>query len=124
MVRDLDISVDVVDVPTVRDEMGIAISSRNMLLSPDELHVARCLAEALAAASTRWDSGERDAASLREAIEMVIRDEARAKLDYASVADVETLREYSGRVTGPVIVSLAVYIGGVRLIDNTLLGAS
>jgi pantoate--beta-alanine ligase len=123
VIRDLDIPVEIVGVPTVRDPAGIAISSRNMLLAPEELQAARCLSRALGETITCWQCGERDADSLREAMKVVIRDEPRATLDYVSIADPATLGECNGRVAGPVIASLAVYVGGVRLIDNACLSA-
>lgn len=124
MVKDLNIDVTIVGVPTVRDENGIALSSRNQLLAPDELIAARCLNRALTAAGSLWQLGERDADRLRDAMVDGIRAEPLATLDYASIADPETLRECTGTVAGPVIASLAVHIGGVRLIDNMTLGAA
>ena len=124
MVKDLNIDVRIVGVPTVRDENGIALSSRNQLLAADELIAARCLNRALTAAGSLWQLGERDADRLRDAMVDMIRAEPLATLDYASIADPETLRECTGTVTGPVVASLAVHIGGVRLIDNMTLGAA
>lgn len=122
MVRDLNVPVDIVGVPTVRDEHGIALSSRNRMLSPQELVAARCLNQALNAARDRWEQGERNADVLREHMEAIITREPLAVLDYASVADPATLKECLDGVTGSAIASLAVRFGNVRLIDNMSLG--
>jgi pantoate--beta-alanine ligase len=123
MVMDLNLPVEIVAVPTVREPDGVALSSRNVLLDPEERLAARCLYRALDAAKQSWCQGERDADVLREVMRSVIASEPMATLDYASIAHPETLDECSGRVTGPALASLATRIGQVRLIDNLLLGA-
>jgi len=120
MVRDLNIPVEIVVCPTVREPDGLAMSSRNTYLSPEERRAATVLFRALQAARARYEAGERDAERLREAMREVIRAEPLARLDYVSVADPETLQELS-RVEGRALLSLAVYIGRTRLIDNLLL---
>ncbi|WP_448605309.1 pantoate--beta-alanine ligase [Thermoflexus hugenholtzii] len=120
MVQDLNIPVEIVICPTVREPDGLAMSSRNTYLSPEERRAATVLFRALQAAKARYEAGERDAERLREAMREVIRAEPLARIDYVSVAHPETLQELE-RVEGPALLSLAVYIGTTRLIDNIML---
>ena len=120
MVQDLNIPVEIVICPTVREPDGLAMSSRNTYLNPEERRAATVLFRALQAAKARYEAGERDAEGLREAMRGVIRAEPLARIDYVSVADPETLQELE-RVEGPALLSLAVYIGTTRLIDNIML---
>ncbi|WP_448594363.1 pantoate--beta-alanine ligase [Thermoflexus hugenholtzii] len=120
MVQDLNIPVEIVICPTVREPDGLAMSSRNTYLSPEERRAATVLFRALQAAKARYEAGERDAEGLREAMREVIRAEPLARIDYVSVAHPETLQELE-RVEGPALLSLAVYIGTTRLIDNLML---
>ncbi|MCS7250970.1 MAG: pantoate--beta-alanine ligase [Anaerolineae bacterium] len=120
MVQDLNIPVEIVVCPTVREPDGLAMSSRNTYLNPAERRAATVLFRALQAAKTRYEHGERDAERLREAMREVIRAEPLARLDYVSVADPETLQELA-QVEDRALLSLAVYIGEARLIDNLLL---
>lgn len=119
MVRDLDLRVDVVGLPIVREPDGLAMSSRNAYLSPEERRAALVLSRALGKARRMVDDGVRDAGAIRRAMTDVIADEPLATLDYASVADPETLDEL-GQVDWPALVSLAVRIGATRLIDNAV----
>lgn len=123
MVADLNLPVEIVAVPTVREPDGLAMSSRNVLLEPGERLAALCVFNSLDTIRQRWCSGERDAAALREVMRDVIALEPMATVDYVSIADPATLDECSGDATGPVLVSTAVVIGRVRLIDNLVLGA-
>ncbi len=120
MVQDLNIPVEIVVCPTVREPDGLAMSSRNTYLNPEERRAATVLFRALQAAKARYEAGERDAERLREAMREVIGAEPLARLDYVSVADPETMQELN-RVEGRALLSLAVYIGRTRLIDNILL---
>jgi pantoate--beta-alanine ligase len=120
MVQDLNIPVEIVICPTVREPDGLAMSSRNTYLNPEERRAATVLFRALQAAKVRYEAGERDAERLREAMREVIRAEPLARIDYVSVAHPETLQELE-RVEGPALLSLAVYIGTTRLIDNLML---
>jgi pantoate--beta-alanine ligase len=120
MVQDLNIPVEIVICPTVREPDGLAMSSRNTYLNPEERRSATVLFRALQIAKARYEAGERDAERLREAMREVIRAEPLARIDYVSVADPETLRELE-QVEGPALLSLAVYIGTTRLIDNIML---
>lgn len=118
VVRDLDLPVRIVGVPTVRDFDGLALSSRNALLSPEHRRAAVCVPHALEAVRRAWSSEVRDAGQLRQIMARVIGDEPLAKLDYVSIADPGLLTELQGQVAGSAIASLAVQFGAVRLIDN------
>jgi pantoate--beta-alanine ligase len=117
MARDLAIPTEVVACPTVREADGLALSSRNVHLTPEQRAAAPVLRRALLAARTRWEAGERSAEALREALRATLAGEALAKPEYVSVADEETLAELD-TVEGPALLSLAVRFGTTRLIDN------
>ena len=122
LVRDLDLEVEVVALPTVRDANGLALSSRNVRLSPVEREAAPVLWQALSLAREIWTRGARDAETYRRRLRELIDAEPLARIDYVSVADPETLEELE-RIKGAALISLAVRIGEVRLIDNVVLGA-
>ena len=117
MVRDLDLGVDVVTGPTVREADGLALSSRNAYLSPAERQAAPVLYAALWAAGQRCDEGQRDAEAIKEEMRALIEAEGQARTDYVSIADPETLEEL-GSIDRQALASLAVFIGRTRLIDN------
>jgi pantoate--beta-alanine ligase len=121
MARDLAIPTEVITCPTVREADGLALSSRNVHLSPDERRAAPVLRRALLAARDRWEAGERSAESLRDAMWETLTTEPLADVEYVSVADGRTLQELD-RVEGPALLSLAVRFGSTRLIDNEPLG--
>jgi pantoate--beta-alanine ligase len=121
MVRDLDLPVEVIVRPTVREADGLALSSRNSYLTSAEREQATVLYRALSAARAAFDGGERTAAVLRRIIADVIAAEPAVRLDYISVADPETLEECPLGGRGA-IVSLAAFLGKTRLIDNIVLG--
>ena len=121
MARDLNIDVDVVGLPTLREPDGLAMSSRNAYLSPGEREAALVLSRSLRLAEQLWGQGERDATVIRQRMNDLIAAEPLARVDYVSVADAESLRELD-RIEGPALVSLAVRIGATRLIDNVTLG--
>lgn len=121
MAADLNTGVEVVVVPTVREADGLAMSSRNVYLNPQERQAATVLYRALSLACHLYEAGERDAEVLRERMRSLILQEPLARIDYVSVADAQTLEELE-RVEGPALVSLAVFIGHTRLIDNITLG--
>ena len=120
MVRDLRLPLEIVPVPTVREPHGLAISSRNAYLSPEERKAAVVLSRALFAARDRYDSGERDAAALIAAAKRVIESEPRVKLQYLELRDAETLAEVQ-RVERRAVLALAALVGQARLIDNVIL---
>lgn len=117
MVHDLDVPVQVVVVPTVREPDGLALSSRNRYLSPTERQSATVLIEALREARRRVVAGERDAAALRAMMADRVRATPGAVLDYAEVVGAESLRPVD-RLDHPALAALAVKFGGTRLIDN------
>lgn len=121
MARDLALPTEVVRCPTVREPDGLAMSSRNVHLTPDQRAAAPVLHRALVAARDRWTSGERSADVLRATVRDVLAGEPLAEPDYVSCADGLTLQELH-RVDGPAILSLAVRFGPTRLIDNEPLG--
>ena len=121
MARDLAIPTQVIACPTVREPDGLALSSRNVHLSPAERAAAPVLRAALVAARDRWAAGERSAERLRDAMWEHLTAEPLADVDYVSVADGSTLEELD-RVEGPALLSLAVRLGSTRLIDNEPLG--
>ena len=117
MARDLAIGTEVIACPTVREADGLALSSRNVHLAPDERAAAPVLHRALAAARAAWHGGERSGDALRAAMRRILATEPLARTDYVSVADLATLQELD-RVDGPALLSLAVRFGSTRLIDN------
>jgi pantoate--beta-alanine ligase len=121
MARDLAIPTEVIACPTVREPDGLALSSRNVHLTPDERRAAPVLRRALLAARARWADGERSGDVLRDTMWKTLTSEALADVDYVSVADGRTLAELD-RVDGPALLSLAVRFGSTRLIDNEPLG--
>ena len=120
MVADLDLPVEVVTVPTVRERDGLAMSSRNGNLDRDERLAARVLYRALCRASDLAAEGERNADALRSALRDCLAEEPLAAVDYVSIAHPETLAELD-ILDGPALASLAVRIGHTRLIDNVTL---
>lgn len=123
MVRDLNVPVEIAGMPIVREADGLAMSSRNVYLTPEQRTAALVLSRSLRHAGQRYAGGERDASAIRGEMEAMIAAEALAALDYVSIADSETLDEVEP-IERPALVSLAVRFGGTRLIDNTTLGAS
>jgi pantoate--beta-alanine ligase len=121
MARDLAIRTEVVACPTVREPDGLALSSRNVHLSPPERAAAPVLYRALGACRDAWAAGERSGDALRRAMHAVLATEPLAEVEYVSVADATTLAELEV-VDGPALASLAVRFGATRLIDNEVLG--
>lgn len=120
MVADLNMNLEVVVVPTQREPDGLAMSSRNVYLNPEERQAAVVLWRSMNLGRDLWQKGERDAEKLRREMATLINKEPLARIDYVSVADPLTLNELS-RITGPALISMAVYIGKTRLIDNMML---
>lgn len=123
MVQDLAFPLEIVVVPTMREPDGLAMSSRNVYLNPQERQAALVLYRSLNAVKELWDAGERRGSTLREAMTRTLAMEPLARPDYVSVADPATLNELDD--TGQAkeaLASLAVRIGKTRLIDNFLLG--
>ncbi len=122
MTRDLNFQVEIVVCPIVREPDGLAMSSRNVYLSPEERKAATVLSRALNSAKAAYDRGERGADALRQQMSEVLASEPLAKTQYVSCADADSLKELAGTVTGPALLSMAVFFGKTRLIDNLLLG--
>jgi pantoate--beta-alanine ligase len=120
MARDLNFPLEIVVCPTVREPDGLAMSSRNVYLIPEERQAATVLYRALSAAKKEFESGERDAELLRSILSSTIAAEPLAREEYVSAADPETLAELES-IKEQVLLSLAVRIGKTRLIDNFLL---
>ena len=121
MTKDLDFPIEIVVCPTVREADGLAMSSRNAYLNPDERMAATVLFRALSAAKSAYDEGERCAEILRRIMIETINAEPLAKLQYVSCADYDTLEELEF-VRGKALLSMAVYVGKTRLIDNFVIG--
>jgi len=122
MVRDLSFGLEIVVGPTIREPDGLAMSSRNAYLSPEERAAAPVLRRALDAAEAAYAAGERNGETLRSVASDVLAQEPLADPVYVSVADIDTLEELD-RVADSALVSMAVRFGTTRLIDNCILGA-
>jgi len=121
MVTDLNMNLEVVTCPTVREPDGLAMSSRNTYLKPKERQAAVVLYQSLKLAQQLYLEGEKDAGRIRQAmIDLVKKQPLAEKIDYVSIADAETLEELD-EIKPPAMVSLAVKIGKPRLIDNVVL---
>ncbi len=121
MVADLNMDLEIVVCPIVREADGLAMSSRNRYLSPEQRAAAAVLRQALQQAERVWSIGERDAHRIRQEAAGVIRHQPLAEIEYISVADPETLEELE-KVEGSALISMAVRFGKTRLIDNAVLG--
>ncbi len=122
MVADLDVPVAIRTVPTVREPDGLAMSSRNRYLGPDHRRAARVLSAALNEAIRAVEGGERDADSVRQILRRTLESEPLVDLDYAEVADAETLDPARSVGPGrPTVALLAARVGPARLIDNAML---
>jgi pantoate--beta-alanine ligase len=122
MVRDLHFPIEIVVCPTIREPDGLAMSSRNSYLNPDERAAATVLYRALTDAGTAFRSGERSPARLRKIMQDTLSEEPLARPQYTSCADAQTLRELEGNIESQALLSMAVYVGKTRLIDNLVIG--
>ena len=120
MVRDLMFPVEVVTVPIAREPDGLALSSRNVYLSPEERKQATVLSRALHELKARFEAGERNAAKLIEAARRVFASEPAVRVDYIEIVDRETLEAISTAQNGT-LVAIAAFVGATRLIDNVVL---
>lgn len=114
LARDLDMGVEIVEMPTVREPDGLAMSSRNQYLTDEDRKRALCLSRSLFAAQARLEAGERDAESL---VRLVRDGMAGVTIDYVELVDAETMCAVE-RVSGPVMLAVAALVGDTRLIDN------
>jgi pantoate--beta-alanine ligase len=124
MVRDLALEAEVVVLPIVREETGLALSSRNAYLDKQERRAAIILNRALLQARSAYAGGERSASRLIDLVRAMIENEPLAKIDYVSINDAETLAKLDKIDDRRALLSLAVFIGKTRLIDNLVLGES
>ena len=121
MVIDLNLPVEVAGRPTVREPDGLAMSSRNKYLSPEERQRALSLSRGLFTARECFEAGERCAEALVAAARAPI-EAASTRIDYIEVRDAETLRPEGERLEGPAVIAVAAFVGKTRLIDNVRLG--
>jgi pantoate--beta-alanine ligase len=121
MVRDLDFAIEIASVPIVREPDGVAMSSRNAYLSPEQRRAARSLSAGLAAAELAFAGGERRAGALVAAARAPIEAEAGTRIDYVELRDAEELTVID-EVERPAVLALAVFVGTTRLIDNRVIG--
>jgi len=120
MVRDLNFPIEIVVCPIVREPDGLAMSSRNVYLDPQQRQAATILSRSLQEAKQAYDNGERDAGMLRQIMKDILAAEPLAEVQYVSCADYETLEEL-GSAERKALLSMAVFIGKTRLIDNLVL---
>jgi pantoate--beta-alanine ligase len=121
LVRDLAFETEIVVLPTVREESGLALSSRNAYLSGEERRAATIIYRALSRAEAAYLSGERSGRKLAEGVRAEIDSESRARLEYVSVTDADTLERLDKLDDRPVLVAVAARVGAARLIDNVLI---
>ena len=124
MVQDMAYPIDIIACPTIREDNGLAMSSRNSYLSDADQKIASIIYRALQDGQNLIISGERDARKIREIIIRTVSQESMLHIDYVSVAEVETLTEISGEIPNNILVSIAVFLGKIRLIDNFSYSAS
>lgn len=117
MVRDLNFDITIVGCPIVREADGLAMSSRNTYLSPEERKAALILHRSLQFGEEMMKAGERDALKIRTAIQANMETETLARVDYVEIVDADSLEQVA-LIEKPVLVATAVYIGNTRLIDN------
>lgn len=120
MVMDLNMDIQIIGVPTVRESDGLAMSSRNKYLSPEERNSALCLKKSLDMAEEMFRGGERDARVIKKAVESLILGHPFTEIDYVSICDPVTLEEVEG-LMDETLLALAVRVGTTRLIDNCVL---
>jgi pantoate--beta-alanine ligase len=124
MVRDLALNTEIVVLPIVREESGLAMSSRNDYLNEAQRRAAAVLHRSLSQARAAFEAGERSVTSLTELVQAAIEKEPLARIDYVSINDAETLIRLDKLDDRPALISLAVFVGKTRLIDNVVLGKS
>ena len=124
LVRDLSFDTEIIVLPTVREDSGLAMSSRNLYLKPEEQAAAAVIHRGLAKAKETYKGGERNANRLAEIVRTTIEAEPLARVDYVNVADAETLEAVERVDERAVLLAVAAYVGKTRLIDNTVLNSS
>ena len=121
LVKDLAFDTEIVVLPTVREDSGLAISSRNLYLTEDEQRAAAIIHQALMRAKTAYKDGERSGARIEALVRSTIELEPRVRLDYITVTDADTLDHLDKLDERPILIAVAAYVGKTRLIDNTIL---
>jgi len=121
MVKDLNLNLEIIAMPTVREPDGLAMSSRNTYLKVGERMAALSLSRSLLVAKRLYDSGEREASRILAAVESTLVTHPEIKTEYIKICDIETLKEIP-RIDKPAVIALAVKIGETRLIDNYVFG--
>lgn len=121
MVKDLAFDTEIVVLPTVREESGLAISSRNLYLSAEERQSASVIHRGLAKAEELFNKGERHGDRLEQMVRTTIESEPGVRVDYVSVVDAETLEKLDKLDERPILIAVAAFVGKTRLIDNTVL---
>ena len=121
LVKDLAFDTEIVLLPTVREDSGLAISSRNLYLNADEQQAAAVIHQALMRAKTAYKEGERSPGRLEILVRSTIELEPRARVDYVNLVDAETLEHLDKLDDRSILIAVAAYIGKTRLIDNTIL---
>jgi pantoate--beta-alanine ligase len=124
LVRDLALDSEIIVLPTVREDSGLAMSSRNLYLKPEEQQAAAVIHRALAKAKETYKAGERNGTKLTELVRTMIEAEPRVRLDYVSITDGETLEKLDKLDERPMMIAVAVYVGKTRLIDNTTINTT
>ena len=124
MVEELNYPIQVVPCPIIREENGLAMSSRNKYLTENEFSVAATIFKALESGKKLLKDGEINVEKLKREITRIIKSEPQFKIDYVSVASGDTLEEFEGELSGDILVSVAVFLGKTRLIDNFTYSAS
>lgn len=119
MVRDLHMDVEVLGMPIVRESDGLAMSSRNTYLKPDERKAALSIYRSLKRAEELLEKGEREAEAILAELNRILLSEPLIRIDYAQVCDVNTLEDVN-RIEGDVVIAIAAYVGRTRLIDNII----
>jgi pantoate--beta-alanine ligase len=121
LVKDLAFDTEIVVLPIVREDSGLAISSRNLYLNAEEQASATVIHRALMQAKSVFKDGERSASRIADVIRSTIETEPRARLDYVAISDAETLEPVERVDERPTLIAVAAYVGKTRLIDNTIL---
>ena len=117
MVRDLNLDIEIVGMEITREPDGLAMSSRNVYLSPAERKSALCLSRSLALAGDLYAQGEQNAAPILEKVREMISNTPHTRIDYANICDAATIRDVD-EIDGEAVLALAVWVGKTRLIDN------
>ena len=123
LVRDLAFETEIVVLPTVREDSGLALSSRNAYLSSDEREAAKVIHRSLLKAKEAYKAGEHNAGKLVDLVRKTVETEPRARLDYVNISNADSLEKLEKIDDQPVLITIAVFIGKTRLIDNILMNS-